>query len=105
MFDAISTIFNQVAGIFQDIYNGVKSFEKAIIDLTKDVNNLANGTDSNIDLYLGHFRYVVGDKIYLFYYAVAMMGCLYTLYVLVKGIISLISQAKLSAFKKVPLSM
>lgn len=98
MFDWVYEVFNHI----QDIFSGsVAALYQLYNELNKLTNNVQALTSDNggLTIYLGAFRYVVGDMIYLTYYFIALFGCLYTLFILIKRVIDMFGSIRMNVFK------
>lgn len=87
----INDILGRVNELYALVTNTLNEFLGSINNLISDVNALT--TDSMLSMTLGGFRYVVGDTIYLMYYAIMLLGVGFTIFMLVKGFISRISSS------------
>lgn len=86
MFDWLFNMLGSIGDVVKDIVTYLQMFADNLEDAITTVNNMSSGgviADS-----LGTFKYVVGDLIYNIYFYIMLMGLCWTLYLLVKKLIS-----------------
>jgi len=75
MIDTMISILTTIKDIYLSMVDSLNSFVDILIQVEQDINALC-GLDSGSMVYkfIGHFRYLVGDTIYLGFWAVIIIG-------------------------------
>jgi len=75
MINTIIDIISTIKDIYLSMVNSLNSFIDTLITVEQDINALCNmDSGSMVYTFIGHFRYIVGDVIYLGFWAVIIIG-------------------------------
>lgn len=75
MINTIIDILVTIKDIYLSMVSSLNSFVDTLISVEQDINALCNMNSGNmVYKFIGHFRYLVGDTIYLGFWAVILVG-------------------------------
>jgi|GEM_PF-3850184 len=75
MINTIVGILTMIRDIYLSMVDSLNSFVDALVQVEQDINALCSmDSGSMVYKFIGHFRYLVGDVIYLGFWAVIIIG-------------------------------
>lgn len=75
MIDTIIGILTTIRDIYLSMVDGLNTFVNTLIGVEADIDALSSiGSGNTVHAFIGHFRYLVGDPIYLGFWVVIFIG-------------------------------
>lgn len=75
MINTLISILAAIKDIYLSMVDSLTSFVETLIQVEQDINALCSmDSGSMVYQFIGHFRYLVGDVIYLGFWAVIIIG-------------------------------
>lgn len=74
MIQSIIDILSAIKEIFTSMVDTLGEFVNTLTEVENNISDLVNLKGGMVYTFIGHFRYLVGDVIYLGFYAIIVIG-------------------------------